>query len=85
MAPEDDVIDSSSLTKFRRLRLQDVSLLDMLIGKTVEIALEKKHYQKVKQSLWTQRIPKHVITKKSPKEFFTREIKTYPQSSVSIR
>jgi len=42
MAPEDPVIDSSSLTKFRRLRLQDVSLLDMLIGKTVEIALEKK-------------------------------------------
>ncbi len=41
-APEDPVIDSSSLTKFRRLRLQDVSLLDMLIGKTVEIALEKK-------------------------------------------
>ncbi|TDX96740.1 UNVERIFIED_CONTAM: transposase-like protein DUF772 [Lysinibacillus xylanilyticus] len=32
MAPEDDVIDSSPLTKFRRLRLQDVSLLDMLIG-----------------------------------------------------
>jgi len=30
MAPEDDVIDSSSLTKFRRLRLQNVSLLDML-------------------------------------------------------
>ena len=41
MASEDDVIDSSSLTKFHRLRLQDVSLLDMLIGKTVEIALEK--------------------------------------------
>lgn len=42
MAPEDDVIDPSSLTKFRRLRLKDVGLLDMLIGKTVEIALEKK-------------------------------------------
>ncbi|WOV86733.1 IS1182 family transposase [Sporosarcina oncorhynchi] len=42
MAPEDDVIDSSTLTKFRRLRLKDVGLLDMLIKKTVEIALEKK-------------------------------------------
>lgn len=42
MAPEDDVIDSSSLTKFRRLRLKDIGLLDMLIEKTVEIALEKK-------------------------------------------
>ena len=31
----------SSLTKFRKLRLKDMNLLDMLIGKTVEIALEK--------------------------------------------
>lgn len=42
MAPEDSVIDPSSLTKFRRLRLQDVGLLDLLIQKTVEIALDKK-------------------------------------------
>ncbi|GEN82205.1 hypothetical protein SLU01_05170 [Sporosarcina luteola] len=42
MAPEDAVIDPSSLTKFRRLRLQDVGLLDLLIQKTVEIALDKK-------------------------------------------
>ena len=42
MAPEDAVIDPSSLTKFRKLRLQDVGLLDMLIQKTVEIALEKE-------------------------------------------
>jgi len=41
MAPEDDVINSSSLTKFRRLRLKDVTLLDMLINKTVAIALDK--------------------------------------------
>ncbi|MBB6675137.1 IS1182 family transposase [Cohnella nanjingensis] len=41
MAPEDAVIDASSLTKFRKLRLKDLNLLDMLIGKTVEIALEK--------------------------------------------
>ena len=44
MAPEDPVIDPSSLTKFRKLRLQDVSLLDMLIGKTVEIALGKRNH-----------------------------------------
>lgn len=42
MAPEDSVINPSSLTKFRKLRLQDMSLLDMLIGKTVEIAIEKE-------------------------------------------
>ena len=41
MAPEDEVIDASSLTKFRKLRLKDMNLLDLLIGKTVEIALEK--------------------------------------------
>ena len=41
MAPEESVIDSSSLTKFRRLRLKDINILDMLINKTVEIALEK--------------------------------------------
>lgn len=42
MAPEDDVIDPSSLTKFRKLRLKDVDLLDLLINKTVEIAIEKE-------------------------------------------
>lgn len=41
MAPEETVIESSSLTKFRKLRLKDMNLLDMLINKTVEIAMEK--------------------------------------------
>jgi len=41
MAPEETVIEPSSLTKFRKLRLKDVNLLDMLINKTVSIALEK--------------------------------------------
>lgn len=41
MAPEDDVIEASSLTKFRKLRLKDINLLDILINKTVAIALEK--------------------------------------------
>jgi hypothetical protein len=40
MTPEEEVIEPSSLTKFRKLRLKDISLLDMLIGRTVEIALE---------------------------------------------
>lgn len=41
LAPEDtELINSSSLTKFRKLRLKDMNLLDLLIGKTVEIALE---------------------------------------------
>ena len=41
MAPEEKVINPSSLTKFRKLRLKDMNLLDMLISKTVQIALEK--------------------------------------------
>ena len=42
MAPEEAVIDSSSLTKFRKLRLKDMNLLDMLVNKTVKIAIEKE-------------------------------------------
>jgi transposase len=41
MNPEDDVINSSSLTKFRKLRLKDTDLLNLLINKTVTIAIEK--------------------------------------------
>mgnify|MGYP006299804703 CR=1 FL=1 len=41
MAPEESVIDPSSLTKFRKLRLEDMNLLDMLLNKTVEIAVDK--------------------------------------------
>jgi transposase len=41
MAPEEDVINSSSLTKFRKLRLKDTDLLNLLINKTVAIAIEK--------------------------------------------
>ena len=42
MAPEDEVINPSSLTKFRKLRLKNSNLLDLLINKTVELALEKE-------------------------------------------
>jgi transposase len=41
MSPEDDVINPSSLTKFRKLRLKDTDLLNLLINKTVSIAIEK--------------------------------------------
>jgi len=39
--PEDDIIDLCSLTKFRKIRLKDSTLLDMLIGKTLQIAIKK--------------------------------------------
>jgi transposase len=41
MTPEEDVINPSSLTKFRKLRLKDTDLLNLLIGRTVAIAIEK--------------------------------------------
>lgn len=41
MYPEEEVINASSLTKFRKLRLKDTDLLNLLIGKTVSIAIEK--------------------------------------------
>ena len=41
MTPEESVINPSSLTKFRKLRLKDTDLLNLLIGKTVSIAVEK--------------------------------------------
>ena len=41
MTPEEGVINPSSLTKFCKLRLKDTNLLDILISKTVGIAIEK--------------------------------------------
>jgi len=41
MSPEEGIIDPSSLTKFRKLRLKDNDLLNLLINKTVTIAIEK--------------------------------------------
>lgn len=41
MSPEEDVINPSSLTKFRKLRLKDTDLLNLLINKTVTLAIEK--------------------------------------------
>lgn len=44
--PEAPVIDPSSLTKFRKLRLKNSNLLDLLINKSVEIALNNFEYNK---------------------------------------
>ena len=41
IAPEAEVINPSSLSKFRKLRLKDMDLLNLLIKKTVDIAIEK--------------------------------------------
>ena len=74
MSPEEDVIDSSSLTKFRRLRLQDMNLLDLLIGKTVEIALEKGLITS-KTIIVDATHTKARYNQKSPKEFLQEKSK----------
>lgn len=40
MDPKQGVINASLLTKFRKLRLTDSYLLNLQIGKTVEIAID---------------------------------------------
>lgn len=40
LMPEDRVIEASTLSRFRRQRLADGDLLDLLLGKTVEVAKE---------------------------------------------
>jgi len=74
MAPEDLVIDSSSLTKFRKLRLKDVGLLDLLIGKTVEIAIEKGII-KSKSIIVDATHSKARYNQLSPKEFLQEKSK----------
>lgn len=42
LMPEDNVIESSTLSRFRRQRLADTDILDLVLGKTVSIAKEHK-------------------------------------------
>lgn len=75
MAPEETVIESSSLTKFRKLRLKDLNLLDMLINKTVEIAIEKEVIKSKAiivdathtQARYNQKSPKEILMDRSKK------------------
>ncbi|GEL76794.1 hypothetical protein TMU01_10290 [Tenuibacillus multivorans] len=57
MEPEDDVIDPSLLTHFRRRRLKDENLLDLLIGKRSG-QLMNMILSKLNQLLSTRRIQK---------------------------
>jgi ABC-type ATPase with predicted acetyltransferase domain len=72
MAPEEDVIEPSSLTKFRKPRLKDVNILDMLINKTVEIDIEKEIIKSKSiidathtKSRYNQKSPKEVLMDRS--------------------
>src|SRR3954447_20897763 len=83
MAPEDSVIDPSSLTKFRKLRLQDVGLLDMLVEKTVEIALEKEII-KSKTIIVDATHTKARFNQKYPKEFLQEKSKNVRKAVYQI-
>lgn len=83
MAPEDPVINPSSLTKFRKLRLQDVSLIDMLIGKTVEIALEKEII-KSNAIIVDATHTKARYNQKSPQEFLQEKSKNVRKAVYQI-
>lgn len=73
MTPEEPVIEASSLTKFRKLRLKDIGMLDLLIGKTVEIAIDNnllKSYAIIVDSTHTkarynQRTPREALAELS--------------------
>lgn len=75
MTPEEEVIDPSSLTKFRKLRLKDINLLDLLINKTVEIAIEKEIIKSTSiivdathtKARYNQMKPKEVLMERSKK------------------
>lgn len=83
MAPEDDVIEPSSLTKFRKLRLKDMNILDMLINKTVEIAIDKGII-KSKSIIVDSTHTKARYNQKSPKEILTDRSRKLRKSVYEI-
>ncbi|CAM3282505.1 IS1182 family transposase [Filibacter tadaridae] len=83
MAPEDLAIDPSSLTKFRKLRLQDAGLLDLLIQKTVEIALDKKLINS-KTIILDATHTKARYNQLSPKEFLMEKSKNVRKAVYQI-
>ncbi|VTQ86034.1 IS1182 family transposase [Hathewaya histolytica] len=83
MAPEEDVINPSSLTKFRKLRLKDTNLMDMLISKTVEIALEKEII-KSKSIIVDSTHTKARYNQKTPREVLIEQSKKLRKSVYNI-
>ena len=63
--PDDDVIESSTHSKVRKLRLKDSELLDMLIEKTVQIAIEISQRMKMQKSDTRQKTRHSSATKRT--------------------
>lgn len=83
MAPEEDVINPSSLTKFRKLRLEDKNLLELLIGETVQIAIDKKII-KSKTIIVDATHTRARYTQKSPREMLLEQSKKLRKSVYEI-
>ena len=83
MAPEEEVINPSSLTKFRKLRLKDTNLLDLLISKTVEIALEK-NIIKSKSIIVDSTHTKAKYNQKTPREILIEQSKKLRKAVYNI-
>lgn len=83
MTPEDPVIHPSSLTKFRRLRLKDMDLLNLLVNKTVEIALEKGIIQS-KTIIVDSTHTRSRYNQKSGKEFLQEKSKNVRKAVYKI-
>ncbi|MFC0026651.1 transposase, partial [Neobacillus cucumis] len=75
--------DPSLLTKFRKHRLKDVGLLELLIGKTVEIALEKEII-KSKTIIVDSTHTQSRYNQKSPKEFLQEKSKNLRKAVYQI-
>jgi transposase len=83
--PEDtEFIDPSLLTKFRRTRLKDSDILNLLIGKTVEIGKAKgiihDHEKIIVDSTHTNALYQHI----SPREELIRRAKELRKSVYAI-
>jgi Transposase domain (DUF772). len=84
-APEDiEFVDPSLLSKFRTARLKDCSLLDKLVSKTVEIAIEKgvlnKKAKIIVDSTHTNALYQHV----SPREELIKRAKELRKSVYAV-
>ena len=79
VAPEDKIVHPTSLTKFRKLRLKDASLLDLLIKKTVEIAL-KEGLIKSNQIIVDSTHTNSMFNSKSPIELLKEQSKQLRKS-----
>ncbi len=83
MTPEEDVISPSTLTKFRKMRLKDINMLDILINKTVEIALDK-NVIKSKAIIVDATHTKARYNQKSPREILQEQSKKLRKSVYEI-